>query len=158
MTCNCAEKWLEFQYMQSKIRLQGVIQPAGSALLQLHEDQLLKWHKGNEIWATALVEPVSDVITVSPEAVPAEVQSILHKYKQVFDEPHCLPPRRFYDHTITLIHGDVAVNSRPYRYSPYQKNEIEKQIAEMLQSDLISTSVSPFASPVLLVKKKDASW
>lgn len=47
---------------------------------------------------------------------------------------------------------------RPYKYSPVQKDEIDKQLQDMLQNGIIRPSSSPFASPVLLVKKKDGSW
>lgn len=50
------------------------------------------------------------------------------------------------------------VNIKPYRYSPMQKDEIERQIVAMLQQGIIQPSSSPFASPVLLVNKKDGTW
>jgi hypothetical protein len=63
-----------------------------------------------------------------------------------------------YDHHIPLIHGAVPVNSRPYKYSPLHKDKIEKQVTGLLKAGLIVPSVTPFASPVLLVKKKDVTW
>jgi hypothetical protein len=50
------------------------------------------------------------------------------------------------------------VNCRLYRYSPEQKDEIEQQVSKMLASGVVVPNLSPFASPVLLVKKKDNSW
>jgi hypothetical protein len=47
---------------------------------------------------------------------------------------------------------------RPYRYTPQQKDEIEKQVQEMLDTGVIQHSSSPFAYPILLVKKKDGEW
>lgn len=47
---------------------------------------------------------------------------------------------------------------RSYRYSYEQKNEIESLVREMLAAQIIRPSDSPYASPVLLVKKKDGSW
>jgi hypothetical protein len=90
--------------------------------------------------------------------VPVPVQELLLKFKDLFAKPQSLPPRRDIDHQIPLISGAQPVNVRPYRYSPHQKNEIKKQVQEILQIGIIQLSSSPFASSVLLVKKKDGSW
>jgi len=50
------------------------------------------------------------------------------------------------------------VNLRPYRYSGLQKDSLERMVTEMLDTGIIRTSNSPFASLVILVKKKDSTW
>jgi hypothetical protein len=52
----------------------------------------------------------------------------------------------------------APVNARPYKYSPQHKDEIEKQVKELLQAGLIIASTSLFAPLVLLVQKKDGTW
>jgi len=54
--------------------------------------------------------------------------------------------------------GAHPVNARAYRLPPDQKDEVEKQLKEMLQKGLIRLNSSPYASPVLLVHKKDGTW
>ena len=63
-----------------------------------------------------------------------------------------------HDHQIPLKSGDEPFSIRPYRYPHVQKNKIEKLVKEMLESGIIRLSTSPFASPVLLAKKKDGRW
>jgi hypothetical protein len=117
--------------------------------------QVMRWHKGNDVWAMAVVEQPTDMTTPTP---PAQVQALLSKYQHLFQEPKELPPHRSFDHTIPLLPNSPPVHSRPYRYSPLQKDEIEKQVTEMLQAGTVIPSMSAFASPVLLVKKKDGTW
>ena len=54
--------------------------------------------------------------------------------------------------------GSQPFRLRPYRYTPAQKDEIEKQVTHLLQNHMIQRSSSPYASPVLLVKKKNGEW
>lgn len=83
---------------------------------------------------------------------------MLDKYQAVFAEPKTLPQVRRLDHAINMNPGASPVSLRPYKYNHYQKEELEKQVAEMLTNGIISHNQSPFSSPALLVKKKDGTW
>lgn len=90
--------------------------------------------------------------------LPEELQHLIHEYSALFQPPTTTPPARTIDHTIHLHPNSDPVNVKPCRYPFFQKQEIEKQVDEMLQMGMIQPSRSPFSSPVLLVKKKDGSW
>lgn len=83
-----------------------------------------------------------------------EIEGVLEEYQDVFQEPEGLPPLRECDHAITLKEGAPIPNIRPYR----KKNEIEKFVREILHAGIIRPSISPFFSPVILVRKKDGGW
>lgn len=92
------------------------------------------------------------------EAIPVEILRVLEQYTDVFEEPKGLPPKRACDHRIPLMEGAQPVNQRPYRHKPEIKNEIERQVKELLDVSIIRESKSPFSSPALLVNKKDGMW
>jgi hypothetical protein len=102
------------------------------------------------------LSPVLD--TKEDEVVPTSIQQVVNNFADMFQEPKELPPSRLMDHHIPLIPGATAVNVKLYLYSSAQKDETEQQLQEMLRNGIIQPSISPFASPVLLVKKKDGSW
>ena len=55
-----------------------------------------------------------------------------------------------------IITGDVQpVKNRPRRVPPQWKENIELQVEEMLRNGIIRPSKSPWASDVVLVRKKD---
>lgn len=52
----------------------------------------------------------------------------------------------------------APINVRPYRYPHLHKNEIERQVKELLANGHIRYSQSAYSSPVILVKKKNNKW
>lgn len=86
------------------------------------------------------------------------VGQLISEYQDIFKVPTELPPKRSQGHHLAIKPGAQPVNSQPYRCPHFQKEEIERITKEMLESGIIRNSTSPYASPVLLVKKKDSSW
>jgi hypothetical protein len=140
MKIHWARKWLTIPYGSTFITLQGLL-----------PDSL-------DCAVIELSQITSNVNVDKNASIPEEIQTVLQQFHVVFDSPTDLPPRRFCDHTIPLIPRAHPVQSKPYRYAPALKDEIERLVQEMLQAGIIQPSDSAFSSPVLLVKKKDGSW
>lgn len=85
-----------------------------------------------------------------------EIQQILDNYPNVFGEiPKGLLPFRGFDHMMELESEAKLVIVTPDRHLKVYKDEIEKTIKELLDMGFIRPSSSPFASSIVLVKKKD---
>lgn len=83
---------------------------------------------------------------------------MIGSYENVLSYQVSLPPPWELDHSIPLIPRAFPVKVRSYWYSFFQMTEIEKQVATMLDTGIITHSHSSFASPVLLLRNKDGSW
>ena len=155
MTVNWGSKYMVFQHQGQFIQSHGVsasvqeCPPISTVELQLLQTQ-------------ESVLRVVQLCSVKDDAeaaiIPKAVTALLEEFAELFEEPRGLPPQRSFDHTIDLLPGATPVNIRPYRYNPAQKDEIKAQVADMLKQGIIQVSRSPFASPVLLVQKKDGEW
>ncbi|KAL4387688.1 hypothetical protein GQ457_09G030390 [Hibiscus cannabinus] len=146
-----------FQFRGKHIELKGVqTQP-----LQLMNSKVCsKMLRGTKNPWTAAVWMINAQLGVQKEdkKVSVEIQEILQRFHEIFAEPQGLPPERGHDHKIELVDEKAVIKVKPYRHPANQKNEIEKLIGEMLEAGIIRDSNSAFASPVVMVKKKDGSW
>lgn len=137
MKIHWREKWLSLPYQGRSIVLQGKFQhPPNQDLFHV-------------VYLLNSVDNDSSETPVDPR-----IASVLQQFQTLFEAPQGLPPTRSCDHSIPLIQGSQPVFIRPYHYAPAVKDEIERQVAEMLSNGIIQHSNSPFSSPVLLVRKR----
>src|SRR5665811_198487 len=65
----------------------------------------------------------------------------------------CIRDRHYID-----TGNNPPVRQPPYRVSYFERQEIKKEVQKMLDLGVIVPSISPYASPVVLVKKPDDTW
>jgi len=95
---------------------------------------------------------------ISPSLNKHDRQVILDtllRYEDVFDES--LGYTDVITHKINT--GDTApIRQYPRRFPYAYREEVSRQISDMLQQGVIQQSNSPWASPIVLVKKKDGNF
>ena len=98
--------------------------------------------------------PVDLSHAVLSEEQLEQVKSLLIEYSDVFaTEDRAYGKTDLIQHSINT--GDnPPVKHRAYRNSPKIREEINKKCSELLDQGLIEPSDSPWASPVIMVKKK----
>ena len=95
---------------------------------------------------------------LSKESKSLELSQLKTQFKHIFIEPTTLPPPRgLFDHRIPLEPNARPVNIRPYRYPLRQRDIIENLIQELLERGVIQESNNPYASPLVLLGKKDCN-
>lgn len=82
------------------------------------------------------------------------LRKLIYEYRDIlYDENLALTFTSKIQHAIHLV-DDIPVYQKPYRKSPKERAEIEKQVQKLLEQDIIIPSGSPYSAPVSLVPKK----
>ncbi|XP_016467122.2 uncharacterized protein LOC107789765 [Nicotiana tabacum] len=144
---------MRFQIDDKETLLWG-IKKSDDQIVDNYQMEKITWKRGQGILLQLQGRQQAD----PPSVVMPEIQQLLERYRSVLREPCGLPPSRTQDHRIPLLEGQHPISLRTYRYPHYQKGEIKKIVAEILRSEVIRPSTSPYSSPVILVKKQDGSW
>ena len=102
-------------------------------------------------------DPISNATHLTA-AEQQQLRAVVEKFGDVFqDKVDSLPPDRDIPEVIPLEPGAKPVYQRPRRYSRLENMAIEQTVKEALAAGLIQHSQSAFASPVVLVPKKDGT-
>jgi len=97
-------------------------------------------------------------INISGESENKKLESLLNSYKDVL--VNSIDNVKVADaepHTINLT-NPKPIKLRPYKVSLEQSKALKEEIRKLLKHGLIAPSQSPWAFPVLLVKKKNGKW
>jgi hypothetical protein len=88
------------------------------------------------------------------DALEAEMR---HLYPETFKPPTGVPKRRPYDLQIRLREGAKPFHTKPYRVTPLEDEEMQRQLRVLADGGWITDSHSPFAAPMIFVKKAEGS-
>ncbi|UYV71437.1 hypothetical protein LAZ67_8003186, partial [Cordylochernes scorpioides] len=98
---------------------------------------------------------------INPGLCPEErsqVLTLLSGYGEMFTAPDEYKGRtHLVKHQIKTT-SDIPIRKNPYRVSLKERNIISDQINSMLKNGIISHSSCPWASPIILVKKKNGTF
>ncbi|XP_026396053.1 uncharacterized protein LOC113290683 [Papaver somniferum] len=150
---NFSKLSISFKHKNNKITLQGsspkpsVSMISGAALKKFLSPT-----------SHGLVGHFYSILTNTAPPTPEILHPLLQEFTDIFHEPTQQPPKRSLDHNIPLNPNSTPINQRAYKCPYVQKEVVENIVTETLHSSIIQPSHSPFASPILLVKKKVNSW
>ena len=93
------------------------------------------------------------------ESQISEIVNILNEYRMcvAFDESE-IGCTNLIEMDIIEKPGSAPVRCKPYKANPQQRKIIREIVGKWKKDGIVTETKSPYASPVVLVKKKDGSW
>ena len=112
--------------------------------------------------STHVPDHMTDIFQRSSSCIPAEyhgrLADLLTDYADVFStNDFDIGRTSAIQHKIETKPGCQPIKQAPYRVPETVRKEIESQVQQLLEQGLIEPSSAPWASPVVMVKKKDGS-
>ncbi|KAL4153953.1 hypothetical protein QTP88_001786 [Uroleucon formosanum] len=87
------------------------------------------------------------------------VENICNEYADIFHlEGDTISCKDAMQHEIKIPQGALPIHQRPYRLPYSQQSEINKQVNELLQDGVNTTSDSPWNAPLLSCQKRSTLW
>lgn len=141
----------------------GVAAPATAEIAEEEEDPLLA--RGAPLGVADLYEQFKlegKAFNIAPDLEGAErrqVLEVLEGHVDVFS----FTKKDFLRSNMQVQHkvdtGDATpIAQRAYRLSPMQRDAVDAELDKLLELGLIRPSSSAWASPIVMVPKKDGSW
>lgn len=88
------------------------------------------------------------------ESQREQIQTLVEKYKDIITD---IPGKAKVKSFNIELTTEKPITLRPYAVPIHMRDVLDKEIENMIQMDIIEESQSPYAFPVVLVKKKDST-
>ena len=99
-------------------------------------------------------DPLEDLdLSEAPENLQKQIRDMLKTHSSMWDGT--LGFIRATEHAIVTPPGALPIRAQPYRTGPFKRQIIADQINNMLKLNVIAPSHSAWASPVVIVPKKN---
>ncbi|EIE79980.1 hypothetical protein RO3G_04685 [Rhizopus delemar RA 99-880] len=93
------------------------------------------------------------------QRIEKKLRTLIHKYEEIFDwNNDTIGYTHLISHKIVIEENKQPISHMPYRLSPVESEYLQKELNKYCKLGVISPSNSPWAAPVILVKKKNGEY
>ncbi|CEG84874.1 Putative Retrotransposon protein (Fragment) [Rhizopus microsporus] len=94
-----------------------------------------------------------------PQEMRRKLRALLSRYEHIFDwNNDTIGHTELIKHKIIIDKDAMPIRHRPYRISPIEANYLKKELDKYCKLGIITPSNSPWAAPIILVKKKNGEY